>query len=86
MADTLRILYVDDEPDLLEIGKLFLEQSGDFTVTTAISASEALRVLEQEQFDTIISDYQMPGTDGIQFLIEVRSRFGAVPFLSLIHI
>ncbi|MEI6841354.1 MAG: PAS domain S-box protein [Methanomicrobiales archaeon] len=81
MADTLRILYVDDEPDLLEIGKLFLEQTGDFTVTTAISASEALRVLEQEQFDTIISDYQMPGTDGIQFLIEVRSRFGPVPFV-----
>ena len=30
-----RILYVDDEPDLLEIGKRFLEESGEFTVTTS---------------------------------------------------
>ncbi|MCX6698975.1 MAG: hypothetical protein NTV68_03455, partial [Methanomicrobiales archaeon] len=33
MAGAIRVLYVDDESDLLEIGKLFLEQSGDFAVT-----------------------------------------------------
>jgi hypothetical protein len=32
MADKIRVFYVDDEPGLLEIGKLFLEHSGDFTV------------------------------------------------------
>ena len=81
MIASIRILYVDDEPSLLDIGKIFLEKTGDFTVTTALSASEAVRLLEQERFDAIISDYQMRGMDDIQFLIEVRTRFGPIPFI-----
>ncbi len=81
MTAVLRVLYVDDEQDLLDISKIFLEESGDFTVTTAISADEGIRLLEQEKFDAIISDYQMPVMNGIQFLVEVRSRFGPIPFI-----
>ncbi len=81
MIPLYHILYVDDEPSLLDIGKLFLEDSGDFTVTIAQSAPEGIRLLEQEQFDVIISDYQMPGMNGIQFLVEVRARFGQIPFI-----
>ena len=47
------ILYVDDEPSLLDIGKLFLEVSVDFSVTTALSATEGIRLLEKEKFDAI---------------------------------
>ena len=79
-ASAIRVLYVDDEPELLEIGKLFLENSGDFKVTTIIVATDAIRLLEKEPFDAIISDYQMPVMDGIQFLMEVRARFGRIPF------
>ena len=55
------LLYVDDEPGLLEIGKLFLEQTGDFTVTCVLSAKDALSRLQEMHFDAIVADYQMPG-------------------------
>ncbi|RPI39528.1 MAG: PAS domain S-box protein [Methanoregulaceae archaeon] len=81
MAAVIRVLYVDDESNLLEIGKRFLERSGDFAVTTALSAREAVRLLEHGIFDAIISDYQMPVMDGIQFLVEVRKNVGQIPFI-----
>ena len=49
MVKKIRVLCVDDEPALLDLCKMFLERSGDFTVTTAPSASDAIRLLEQEQ-------------------------------------
>jgi PAS domain S-box-containing protein len=81
MASAFRLLYVDDEPSLLEIGKLFLEAEGEFIVDTLTSAKEALLLLNTERYDAIIADYQMPGMDGIQFLVEVRNRFGQIPFV-----
>jgi PAS domain S-box-containing protein len=75
------LLYVDDEPGLLEIGKMFLEQSGRFSVDTLTSADEALRILDTTPYDAIISDYQMPGMDGIEFLKRVRASGNAVPFI-----
>jgi len=81
MTDTIRVLYVDDEPDLLELGKLFLEDAGEFSVDTIDSATSALHLIEKTPFDAIISDYQMPVVDGIQFLIEVRKQYGSIPFI-----
>ncbi len=81
MTDTIRALYVDDELGLLEIAKFYLEESGEFSVTTIDSVSAALDLLGKEKFDVIISDYQMPGMDGIEFLVEVRTRFGKIPFI-----
>jgi len=63
MAAAVRVLYVDDEPDLLDVAKIFLEESGDFSIVTIESAPAALELLKTKQFDAIISDYQMPGMD-----------------------
>jgi PAS domain S-box-containing protein len=75
------VLYVDDEPDLLELGQMFLEKSGEFSVAISTSAEEALESPSIRSYDVIISDYQMPGMDGIAFLKAVRERFGDIPFI-----
>jgi PAS domain S-box-containing protein len=75
------ILLVDDEPSLLEIAKTFLESETDFRVETADSAEEALSRLDNGRYDAIVSDYQMPGMNGIFFLRAVRSEGYDVPFI-----
>ena len=74
-------LYVDDDPDLLEVGRLFLERSGRIRVDTALSAAEGLEKLATTSYDIVISDYQMPGMDGIEFLKVVRTRYPVLPFI-----
>jgi PAS domain S-box-containing protein len=81
MADILRVLYVDDEPDLLEIGRIFLEKDGAFAVDTLTSAREALLQLNTERYDAIISDYLMPEMDGIIFLRQLKASGNTTPFI-----
>lgn len=77
----ISVLYVDDEPDLLDLGKIFLETTPGFTVDTLISAVTALAVIPEKQYDAIVSDYQMPEMDGIAFLKAVRSSGNTIPFI-----
>ncbi len=75
------ILYVDDDEILLGVNKIHLETNSDFTVDIATSAREALDRIPAAHYDAILSDYQMPTMDGIEFLKEVRSRHGNLPFI-----
>jgi PAS domain S-box-containing protein len=77
----LSLLYVDDEPGLLEIGKIYLENTGDFSVTTALSGIEALDELGKHDFDAVVADYQMPEMDGIELLKNVRKFHGNIPYI-----
>ncbi len=77
----MNVLYTDDERGMLEIGKIFLEMSGRLKVETAISAKEALGKMAQGRFDAIVSDYQMPEMDGLEFLSTVRVHDKQIPFI-----
>ncbi len=77
----ISVLYVDDEPDLLELARIFLEDTQEFRVETETAATAALKNPSFASFDAIVSDFQMPGMDGIAFLQEVRKRFGDIPFI-----
>jgi len=75
------ILLVDDEDNLLNIGKIYLEKNTGFPVTTLPSAQDALIFLADHPVDVIVSDYQMPEMDGIEFLKAVRARGDETPFI-----
>jgi PAS domain S-box-containing protein len=77
----IHVLYVDDEPSLLELGSIYLEELKDFKVSTALSAKEALRMLSELPYDAIISDYLMPEMDGIGLLKKVRAHHQDIPFI-----
>ncbi|ACL16792.1 response regulator [Methanosphaerula palustris] len=76
----ISVLYIDDEPGLLEIGKLFLERIGTFTVDIVTSARDALCRLASTSYDIIVSDYQMPGMNGIELLRKIRMN-SDIPFI-----
>ncbi|MBP7299682.1 MAG: PAS domain S-box protein [Methanoculleus sp.] len=77
----ISVLYVDDEPAFLELARIFLERSGEFQVATSTSALRSLADPAIRSYDAIISDYQMPGMDGIAFLKAVRHQLGDMPFI-----
>ena len=82
MRAGIRVLHVDDEPDLAELTAEFLVREDDeFTVVTERSVADALARLETETVDCIVSDYEMPGTDGIEFLETIRDSHPDLPFI-----
>jgi PAS domain S-box-containing protein len=78
---TISVLYVDDESGLLDICKLFLEKTKEFSVTTATSAQAALDLLKTNGIQAVVSDYKMPGMNGIELLKEVRANDKNIPFI-----
>jgi len=79
----ISVLLVDDEPDLLEVAKLHLERSGDFSVDTCHSARSALSTLAERRYDAIIADYAMPVMTGLELLKELKARGDFTPFIML---
>ncbi len=81
LIEKIRVLHVDDDSSLLKIAKQRLEMEAPLHVDTANSVAEALTILEKERYDVIISDYQMPEKDGLQFLEKLRANGNGIPFI-----
>ncbi|NPE09036.1 MAG: PAS domain S-box protein [Asgard group archaeon] len=78
----IKILLVDDEETLLEVSKIYLEKMNEkFNIITVDSAVKALEMIKEDEFDVIISDYQMPIMNGLEFLSVVRDAGNEIPFI-----
>lgn len=81
-SEPIHLLHVDDEPNLAEMVAEFVMRVDDqITVDTATSASDGHELLQENDYDCIVSDYEMPGQDGVEFLKVVREDYPALPFL-----
>ena len=79
---SIRVLHVDDDPDFATLAATFVEQQDDrFDVESVPGASEALDRLAAADFDCVVSDYDMPGRNGIEFLEALRDTHPEVPFI-----
>lgn len=73
------ILIADDEPDILESLRDLLEDAVPARCILANSGTQALEVVGKQPINLILSDYKMPGLNGIQFLEQARQRVPDVP-------
>lgn len=81
----IRVLLVDDDPDILLIAGTVLTGSGSFQVRPAACAQEALDIARREPPDVVITDYQLPDMDGDQLLEQLRAdkSLAAIPVIFL---
>jgi PAS domain S-box-containing protein len=81
-TDTIHVLHVDDDIDFAEMATAFIERKDErFETETASSPSDGLTHLTDSAFDCVISDYDMPHQDGIEFLKTVREEYPELPFI-----
>lgn len=81
-TDVINVLHVDDDTDLTELITIHLEREDDrITVHTAESVNEGLDRIPDWNIDCLVSDYEMPGKNGIEFLKIVREDYPNLPFI-----
>lgn len=78
----IKILWVDDEIDLLKPHVLFLQQK-NYDVTTCQSGSEAIELVEKENFDIVLLDENMPGLTGLETLSEIKAKRDTLPVIMI---
>ncbi|WP_424015523.1 response regulator [Halorubrum xinjiangense] len=81
-ASTVSVLHVDDDPAYLDLTATYLERIDEsFEVTSETDVDDALAALDAEPIDCVVSDYDMPGTNGLTLLQRVRDREIEIPFI-----
>lgn len=77
----LKVLVVDDSPVDRQLAGKMLEKKASAQVVYASDGNEALKLLETEKPDAVVTDLQMPGMNGLDLVLEIRLRHPFVPVI-----
>jgi len=78
----IRVLHVDSDPSLLDLTSESLERENErFDINLATSVEEGLDQIRNRPPDCVVSDYDMPGTNGIEFFQAIRETHPDLPFI-----
>lgn len=81
-GEDIQVLHIDDEEDLLDLAKEYLElENQSFEIVTETDTQSGLERLKQNDIDCVVCDYNMPGMNGIQLLEKVREEHPDLPFI-----
>ena len=80
--DKIKILWVDDEIDMLKPHILFLEKK-NYEVTTCNNGRDAVDLFEEGNFDIVFLDENMPGMSGLEVLSEIKEKKTATPVIMI---
>ncbi|MGQ1890399.1 T9SS response regulator signal transducer PorX [Thermophagus sp. OGC60D27] len=78
----IRILWIDDEIEHLKAHLIFLKQKG-FVVDTASNGNDALDILEENHFDLVFLDENMPGLSGLETLLRIKEMRPSLPVIMI---
>ena len=78
----IKILWADDEIELLKPHIIYLESKG-YNLTSAKSGDEALEILDLNTFDLIFLDENMPGLNGLETLTIIKEKYANVPVIMI---
>ncbi|WP_434521240.1 PAS domain S-box protein [Halorubrum sp. AS12] len=82
MPAAIDVLHVDDDPSVLDLTEAYFERELDSVAVTSVTDPEtALDRLDGGAFDCVVSDYDMPATDGLEFFDALRERHRKIPFV-----
>ena len=80
--DKIKILWADDEIDLLKPQLLFLEKKG-YAVTKCTNGADAIDLCETDGFDIVFLDENMPGLSGLETLIKIKNKNSNLPIVMI---
>ena len=77
-----RILFVHDDPEIVEVGEHILRRAG-FQVMSSQNGRQALAMFDRQTIDLVITDLVMPELDGLELIKELRRRSPALPIVAI---